>query len=99
MANPFRRIRLVYRRSPALLKVIILGLLIAGTVTLLTLRGAYLDTQAQENKLRQEAATLEQQNQSLSQDIQELGSVQSIKDLANRLLGLFDPDSVIFKPE
>ncbi len=97
--NPFKRIRLVYQRSSPLLKGIVLALLIAGTMALIVLRNAWLDTKAQENQLREEAAALEQQNQAVSQDISQLGTIQSVKDLANRLLGLFDPDSVIFQPE
>ncbi len=97
--NPFHRIRLVYGRSSALLKGIVLATIIVSTLALLTLRLAILDTKAKTEAQRNEAAALEQENQELEDSIAELGTVQSIKDLAGKLLGLVDPDSVIFLPE
>ena len=45
------------------------------------------------------AAALEQENKSLAEKIKDLGTVESIKELAGKLLGLIDPDTVIFLPE
>ena len=42
---------------------------------------------------------LRQENQELREDVSELGTVQSIVELAKKLLGLVDPDTVIFEPE
>lgn len=95
----FSRIRLKNRRSSILVKCIVLVTLVVCTVALLTLRAAIVNTQRQENALREEAAALEQQNQTLNEDISELGTIQSIKKLAGKLLGLVDPDTVVFLPE
>lgn len=95
----FSRIRLKNRHSSALVKCIVLVTLVVCTVALLALRVAILDAQQQGNTLREEAAALEQQNQALNEDISELGTVQSIKKLAGKLLGLVDPDTVVFLPE
>lgn len=97
--NPLRRIRLVFGRSSTLLKCIVLATIIVSTLALLTLRLAILDTKAKTEQQRDEAAALEQENQELEDSIDQLGTVQSIKDLAGKLLGLVDPDSVIFLPE
>lgn len=97
--NPLRRIRLVFGRSSTLLKCIVLATIIVSTLALLTLRLAILDTKAKTDAQRNEAAALEQENQALEDSIDQLGTVQSIKDLAGKLLGLVDPDSVIFLPE
>ena len=48
---------------------------------------------------RKAAAALEQENAVLEEDIEDLGTIRSIKDLARRFLGLFDPDTIIFSPE
>lgn len=98
-SNPLSRIRLVYRRSTTLVKCVVLAAIILSTLALLVLRYAILDTRAQLDEQRQDAAVLEQENQSLADAISQLGTVQSIKDLAGKLLGLVDPDTVIFQPE
>lgn len=97
--NPFRRVRLVYRRSSTLLKCVVLATIVFSTLALLTLRFAILDAQKQSEAMRAEAAKLEQENQELSRSIAQLGTVQSVTELAGKLLGLVDPDTVIFLPE
>lgn len=97
--NPLRRIRLVYRRASPVLKGIVLVTIILCTVALLTLRLAILNTDRALEKARQEAVAQERENRELRRFISEMGTVQSVKDLAGRLLGLVDPDTVIFLPE
>ena len=97
--NPFSQVRLVYKRSSLLVKCIVLAALILSTAALLLLRGAILDAKQQEEAMRQEAIRLEQNNEDLEKDLSQMGSVQSIKELAGRFLGLVDPDTVIFLPE
>jgi cell division protein FtsB len=60
---------------------------------------AISDARAALEQNRQAAAKLEQENAALTEDIGELGTIASIKDLAQRFLGLFDPDTIIFSPE
>ena len=97
--NPLRRIRLVYRRSSTLLKIVVLAMILTGTLCLVVLRSALLQTENNLNELRHEAATLEQKNRELKRSISQLGTVESVKELAAELLGLVDPDAVIFQPE
>lgn len=97
--NPLRRIRLVYRRSSTLLKCVVLSAIVICIVALLILRGAILDAKEREAELRNEAASLEQENEDISKDISQIGTIESIKKLAGKLLGLVDPDTVIFLPE
>lgn len=97
--NPFRRVRLVYRRSSPLLKCVVLTTIVLSTLALLTLRLAILEAKEQNEAMRNEAAQLEQENQELSRSIAQLGTVQSVTELAGKLLGLVDPDTVIFLPE
>ena len=97
--NPFRRFKLVYRRSSTLVKCAVLAALVLSTAALMTLRYKLLDIREQTEAARNEAAQLEQQNKELERYIAELGTVQSVKDLAGKFLGLVDPDTVIFIQE
>lgn len=98
-AKPFRRFRLVYRRSSTAVKCMVIAALVLGTAALLILRGAIRQAQREKEQLRQQAAILEQENKDLEYSISQLGTVQSVTELAERLLGLVDPDTVIFQPE
>ena len=97
--NPLRRVKLVYQRSSTLVKCVVLATLVFSTLALLTLRYAILETEKQNEAMRAEAAKLEQENQELTRSISLLGTVQSVTELAGKLLGLVDPNTVIFLPE
>ena len=97
--NPFGHIKIKYRRSSTLVKCVVLTTVIVCTVALLVLRFAILDAREKEESLKNEASAIQQENDSILKRIQELGTVESIKDLAGKLLGLVDPDTVIFIPE
>ena len=94
--NPFSRIRLVYRRSSPLLKCIVLVAIILSTAALLTIRYSIRSSQQELEQLRNQAARLEQENQQLDQQTSELGTVDSIKQIAQEELDLVDPDAIIF---
>ena len=96
--NSSRRIRVVFQRSSTTLKVLLLVALLASTVTLLVLRFALLREQDRAEDLRQQAVALEQENQKLTRRNALLGTVQSVQELASELLGLVDPDTIIFEP-
>lgn len=49
--------------------------------------------------LKAQAALLEQENGKLSDQIDDLGSVAGVEEIAREELGLADPDTVIFQPE
>lgn len=96
--NLLKKIRLVYRRSSKLTKSVVLCAIVLSTVTLLTLRGELLKAQAQAEELRSQAAGLEQENQQLQESIDALGSLESVKDIAQNIGGLVDPNTVILRP-
>lgn len=97
--NPFQQIRLVFKRSSKLTKIVVLCAIVFSTVTLLTLRHYYLETQAQTEALRKQAAQLQQENEKLKEYINSLGSLDSVDRISQDELGLVDPDSVIIQPE
>ena len=100
MANPplFQRIRLVYRRSPLLLKVLVLVTLLASAAALLALRGLMLGYQQQRQALQTQALQLQQENAELTEHIAELGTEDSIRRIAMEELGLMDPNGQFFNP-
>ena len=71
MANPplFQRIRLVYRRSSLLLKVLVLVTILASAAALLALRGLMLGYQQQRQALQSQALQLQQENAELTEYI------------------------------
>ena len=97
MANPFRHIRLVYRRTPMVIKIVLLVAIVFSTVTLLTIRGQLLKWEALRESSRQQAQQEEQKKQELTEKNESLGSIDSIDDIAQGE-GWVDPDTVIIQP-
>lgn len=96
--NPFSRIRLVRRHSSPLLKCVVLAAIILSTVAILTLHFSIRQTQQETQLLRSHAARLEQENQDLATRTAQIGTVESIKRIAQEELGLVDPDAEFFEP-
>ena len=97
--NLFGRVRLVYKRSSNITKIVVLCAIVLSTVTLLILGSVINDTRARTEALRAQASRLEQSNNRLEQLIDSLGTVAGIEQIAREELGLVDPDSVIITPE
>lgn len=96
--KPFRRIRLIYRRSSTLVKCVVLTAIVLSTVALIALRITIQTERSRQEQLRQEQAQLELENRTLTKSIAELGTVESVKRIATLELGLVDPDSQFFTP-
>lgn len=96
--NPFSRIRLVYRRSSTLLKCVVLGTIVLATAALLTLHFSIRKNQQTLQQLQSQAAQTQMENEELSQRIEEVGTVHSIKRIAEEELGLVEPDAEFFHP-
>lgn len=96
---PLRQIRIRFQRSSRLTKVAIVSALVLSTVTLAALHVTLQQMRADAEALRQQAAQLEQENEKLEDKIDDLGSADSVQDIAKEELGLVDPDTVIIEPE
>ena len=96
--NLFSRIRLVYRRSSPLLKCAVLAAIVLATVAILTIHLFIRQNQQTLQHLQSQAARVEQENQIINQQIDEIGTVQSIKRIASEELGLVDPEAEFFYP-
>ena len=89
--------QLQYRRTPALHKVVVAAAIVLSSVTLISLRLGHWEAEEQLAALQHQAAVLEQQNEELRQDIEALGTADSIREIAKEELGLVDPDTIIFE--
>lgn len=98
MKNPFKHIRLIYRRSSPLVKCVVLITIVLSTLALIVLRISIQSNQGQQADLQHQAAQLEQENRALTRQIAELGTVESVKRIATLELGLVDPNSQFFTP-
>ena len=96
--NPFHRIRLVYRRSPLLLKILVLVTILISAAALLTLRANMKGYQEQRQALYAQAVSLQEENAELTELIAELGTKDSIRRIAIEELDLIDPNAVLFNP-
>lgn len=93
------RIRLVYRRSSILLKCVVLTTIVLCTLTVIALTAIRLHEERVKEDTRKEAAVLEEENEELSDKVDKLGTVEGIKQIATEILGLVDPDTIIFSTE
>ena len=97
--NSLRRVKLVFRKSRPVTKVVALCAVVLSTVTLLTLQSAIVTSREKTAALMDQAGKLEQQNQDLEQRIDGLDTEEGIRDIAENELGLVDPDTVIIVPQ
>lgn len=96
--HPLSHIRIVYRRSSTLVKCVVLAAIVLSTAALIILRASIQTAQGQQSDLHEQAAQLELENRMLTQQIAELGTVESVKRIATLELGLVDPNSQFFVP-
>lgn len=91
------RFQLQYRRTSTLNKVVIAAAVVLSSLTLLSLRLVRVEAEETLADLRQQAAILDQRNEELRRDIDELGTTDSVRKIAQEELGLVDPDTIIFE--
>ena len=91
------RFQLQYRRTPTLHKVVVAAAIVLSSLTLISLRLGHWEAQEKLAELQHRAAVLEQENRELRDDIDRLGTSDSIRDIAREELGLVDPDTIIIE--
>ena len=90
--------KIVVRPAPAVLKIAACLLILFSMAALLALRWVHNGIREETQVLTEEAAAAEAENAELNEKIGNLGSVQSVKDIAQDELGLADPDTVVIHP-
>ena len=82
-----------------MVKAVILVAVVLSTITLVTLRVSIDNAHDQYERMRMQAAVLEERNAMLTKNLEELGSVDSVIRIAMEELGLVLPDTTFFDPE
>lgn len=88
--------KIVFRPGKAVTKVALLGVIVLSTVALIAIGSAVDKAEDRAEALRAQAAAEERERSKLEQDIEALGSSDSIEQIAGEELGLVDPDTIIF---
>jgi len=96
--SPFSHIRIVFRRTSPLMKCVVLTLIVACSAALIALRVNVQQNKDRQEDLKQQAVQLAQENKALTQNIAKLGTVESVKRIAETELGLVDPNTQFFTP-
>lgn len=91
--------QLVYHRSENPTKLMVITALALSMAALIALHLSIGSIHADTADLRRRAAALEQNNSEMINDIQDLGSVQSVIKIAQKELGLVNPDAVAIRPQ
>ncbi|MGN1016518.1 MAG: septum formation initiator family protein [Faecousia sp.] len=97
--QPKPSLQVVVRSSSPALKIAVTVLIVFSMAALAALAWVRGSIRGQVESLRQEAAAIEQENRELQEKIDNLGSVQSVQDIAREELGLVDPNTVMIQPE
>ncbi len=92
-----RRITLKHRRSLPLTKAVVTTAIVLSTVTLIALRLCQWDSQAKLADLQEQAAQLVSENTNLSNRIENIDSLESIRQIADEELNLVDPGTIIIE--
>ena len=87
------------RSAPVKLKAMLIVLIVLSTAALVALRWVHNGIQAETQCKTEQAAAMEGENADLQEKIDSIGSVQSIRQIAQDELGLADPDTVLIHPE
>ena len=96
--NPFSHIRLVYRRSSPLLKCVVLTAIVLSVAALTIICMSIQNTKAVQDQMQAQINQLAQDNQRLTKQIAELGTVESVRRIATQELGLVNPNGQFFTP-
>lgn len=97
--TPPKNVKVEVRPASNILKILLIVLILFSIVALIALRWVHNGILTQIDELKEEASGLEHANQVLDQKTGELGSVQSIQDIAKEELGLVDPNTILIDPE
>ena len=98
-AERFRRFRFVRKRSSPVLKIVLLVTILLSTVVLIALGIFIKGEQAKADAWRDQAALEQQKNQELNNKLDNLGSLESVQQIAQELLGLINGNGIFFQPE
>lgn len=91
--------KVVFRRGRPLTKVLLIVAIVLCSVALITISIAIGNEKLRLELGKAAAATQQRENQDLHSKIDQLGSQQSIEDIAGEELDLHDPNKIIVETE
>ena len=91
------RIKLVRRRTPNLLKVILTVVIVLCMFVLISLKVSVNQMNQRIQQLQEDATQIGHANSDLEEKIDALGSIQSVIDIAREELGLVEPGSIVYE--
>ena len=94
-----KNIQLILRPSTPLLKTLVIALVVCSMAALIAMSWVQYRVSVQTENLRSKASVLEQENMDLKAKLSDLGSVESVEEIAREELGLVRPDTIYIKPE
>ena len=97
--HPLRNVKVEIRPTAPILKIVLIVLIAFSILALIALRWVHSGILEETRNLKDEAAAVEQANEDLKEKKDNLGSVQSVQDIAREELGLVDPDTIILEPQ
>lgn len=92
-----RRITLQHRRSLPLTKAVVTTAIVLSTVTLIALHLCQWDSRTKLGQLQEQAAQLVNENTNLANRIENIDSLESIRQIADEKLNLVDPGTIIIE--
>ncbi len=92
-----RKYRVVFKKTSPLVKAVILIAIVLSTIALVTLHATIEQDRSQYEAMREHAGMLEENNQSLMQQIDEKDTLETIIQIAMERLGLVLPGTTIFE--
>ncbi len=90
-------IRLQHCRTLPLTKAVVTTAIVLSTMTLVALQLCQLKSQAKIDALQEQAAHLERENAALSQQVENIDRLDSIRQIAAQELNLVNPDTIIIE--
>lgn len=97
LRNLLSRIRLVRRRSSTPVKCAVIAALACSTAAVIALSIARANAEKREKEAQKQYNAFYQENHEIRDKISDLGTVDSIKDIAENVLGLVDPDTIVYE--
>ena len=94
-----KNIQLILRPSVPALKILVILLVVFSMAALIALGWVQYRVGSQTEQLRWKASALEQENSELETKIANLGTPESVEEIAREELGLVRPDTIFVKPE
>lgn len=91
-----RQMRIKFKKSSILVKVIVAILIIYAMVTLIYLQRQLSEKQYEREALQNEIAQVQQANADLRSDIEKMDTEEGIKDAAREKLGLVSEGEITF---